>query len=75
MQSIDNQLEGLVYKIVDYVYQQILDLSGEVYRFKLAVLVASVSWWAVMFLVGLGMLLAMKRQYFKEVYMLTFLNS
>lgn len=75
MQSIDNQLEGLVYNIVDFVYQQIMDMSVDVYLYKLGVLVASVTWWAVTFLVGLGMLLAMKQQYFKEVYMLTFLNS
>lgn len=49
--------------------------SVDVGHYKLMVLIGSVSWWIVTVIVGTIFILGMKKQYFKEVYMLTFLNN
>jgi hypothetical protein len=38
-------------------------------------LVSSVLWGVVCFVVGFGVIMLMKRSYFKEVFMITFLNN
>jgi hypothetical protein len=75
LQSIDNQLESIVYGIAEYVYSDMYNYSLNVYNYKLTIFIGSVCWWVLTFLAGLIIILSLKRQYFKEVYMLTFLNN
>jgi len=42
---------------------------------KLLMLILAVSWALVSLMMGMGIVLNMKKQYFKEIYMITFLNS
>ena len=75
LQSVDNQMETIVYGIVDQVFNSLYDYTLFINSIKLSIFIASVCWWAATALVGIGIILKMKQQYFKEVYMLTFLNS
>lgn len=75
LQSVVNQLERLVYDITDNVYLDLLIYSQGISNFKLGIFVASVCWWFATAVIGIVMLLKMKSQYFKQAYMLTFLNN
>lgn len=65
LQTVDNQLEALVYNIIDYVYLDMYNYSLMIKNYKLAIFVASVCWWIVTAVVGITIILNMKKQYFK----------
>lgn len=65
LQSVDNQLENIVYNIADFVYLDMLTYSQSINYYKLAIFIGSVCWWFFTVIVGITIILKMKKQYFK----------
>lgn len=75
MDSLSLRLEELVMGKVNLIFNFIVQLTLAYNSTKLSILGISIIWGIVCCIVGLMIILKMKEEYFKEVFMITFLNN
>jgi hypothetical protein len=75
LQSLNMRLTDLILDKIDLLFEAIIDFSQSYEQAKRTILFISLLWGAISCLIGFLLILRMKVRYFKEVFMITFLNN
>jgi len=75
MQTLNNKLENMTLTMLEVMTADMEQTTVDFDSLKSRVFFLSFGWFLVAFAVGVGLICVMKRQYFREAYMVTFLSS
>lgn len=75
LKSLNLRLEELVLKKVAILFDSIVELGRSYRNTQELILIASVLWGILCFILGFWVVVRMKQSYFREVFMITFLNN
>lgn len=74
-QTVLTRMEDVIDECVDILFAEMTQESSRADTKKQLILGVACGWFGVCLVVGLAVLLRMRLRYFKEIYMITFLNQ
>ena len=75
LQSLNNELNDVFANNFATELQSMFEVSSVFNFTRIRIFLFSLGWFLLSFEVGIAVICLMKRQYFREVYMITFLNT